>query len=230
MLCNTGYESAVYSGRSVDMLRRSRAKACFKGDGNACCGCSRFLAAFGFTGVKVVCGVLCFQSGGNGNGYFTVFVCSGCFRIRIITVQIERVLPGRVVHFCSFRLQTQLSALCISIGKILQVWGAEITVSHQEYTYFISCIQGRAFNDAPADGSSLRCIPMPSAALPQPSPRHREGELWMSVSHPANNRNARPNRYDMFFLFTHYTFSVFMRVLSAFTLWVRLRSHRPVSR
>lgn len=30
MLCNTGYESAVYSGRSVDMLRRSRAKACFK--------------------------------------------------------------------------------------------------------------------------------------------------------------------------------------------------------
>ena len=142
----------------------------FQGDGNACCGCSRFLAAFGLTGVKVVCGVLCFQSGGNGNGYFTVFICSGCFRIRIITVQIERVLPGRVVHFCSFRLQTQLSALCILIGKILQVWGAEITVSHQEYTYFISCIQGRAFNDAPADGSlygAYRC-PQPHFHSPLP--------------------------------------------------------------
>jgi hypothetical protein len=46
----------------------------FQGDGNACCGCSRFLAAFGFTGVKVVCGVLCFQSGGNGRPMTREFV------------------------------------------------------------------------------------------------------------------------------------------------------------
>ena len=86
-------------------------------DGNACCGCSQLSAAFGFTGVKVVCGVLWFQSGGNGNGYFTVFVCNGCFRIRIITIQIERVLPGRIVHFVPLPAANQLSALCILIGR-----------------------------------------------------------------------------------------------------------------
>ena len=133
----------------------------FQGDGNACRGCRRFLAAFYFAGVKVVRRFIRFQSGGDGNGYFAMLVCGGFRCIRIVTVQVERIFPGGVVHFRSFRLQIQLPVLCIQVWKILQVWGAEITVSHEEHAYFISCIQGGAFNDIPADSSlygAYRCF------------------------------------------------------------------------
>lgn len=228
MLCNTGYDSAVYSGRLVDMLRHSRARACFKETGMPAAGCRRFLAAFYFAGVKVVRRFIRFQSGGDGNGYFAMPVCGGFRCIRIVTVQVERIFPGGVVHFVPSGCKFSCPSSAYRYGRFCK-YGVLKLLSLMRNMPILSpvfrAVPSMTFRLTVASTVHTDAFSRTSTALSSPG----RGTVAVSASHPASSRSARLKRYDMFFFLLITQFLFFVRVRSAFTRWVRLRDHRPVS-